>query len=286
LTSKIKYCLIVIVFQFACVGCNLKMISYNLNEPDQRFKLSNKVDEISGLTTFNDSTLICVDDELGKFFFIDFNNGNIRTDIKFGKKGDFEGVEIVDSAIYVLKSNGIISMAIIGMQEVDTLVLYETGLEKLNTEGLGTSEHGELLIACKGRKKKATERQIFTYDPDREKLKLLTRITYKKVNRYIKRHKADKRLKHLIIDKEKKIRFSPSGIACQPITGNLYVISANDRYLMVLSSRGRILSIQELDKKRIKQPEGICFSSDGSLIISNEARNKKATLLLFKADVE
>jgi hypothetical protein len=79
----------------------MKMISYNMNEPDQRFKLSNKVDEISGLTTFNDSTLICVDDELGKFFFIDFNNGTIIADIIFGKKGDFEGVEIVDSAIYV-----------------------------------------------------------------------------------------------------------------------------------------------------------------------------------------
>jgi uncharacterized protein YjiK len=283
LTSKINYCLIVIVFQFACVGCNPKMIRYDLNEPDQRFKLSNRVDEISGLTTFNDSTLICVDDELGKFFFIDFNNGNIIADIKFGKKGDFEGVEIVDSVIYVLKSNGTINMVIGDKQEIDTLVLYETGLEKLNTEGLGTSEQGELLIACKGRKKKASERQIFTYDPNKEKLKLLTRITYKKVKRYVKRNKAEKRLKHLIIDKEKKIRFSPSGIASHPTTGNLYVISANDRYLMVLSPNGRILFIQELDKKRIKQPEGICFSSDGSLIISNEARNKKATLLLFKA---
>jgi hypothetical protein len=62
----------------------MKMISHNLNEPDQRFKLSNKVDEIFGLTTFNDSTLICVNDELSKFSSIDFNKGELIRD--FGKR--------------------------------------------------------------------------------------------------------------------------------------------------------------------------------------------------------
>ena len=266
--------------------CKVEAYHYDYKKPTKRFKLSNKVDEISGLTALNDSTVICVDDEQGKIFFIDLEEGDIQSQMKFGKKADYEGVEVVDSSVYILKSNGQVQRKFINVEQSDTAVTYELDLDKFDTEGLGFTENGNLIIACKGRKKSAEERQIFVYDLHKDKLTLLTRITYRKVKRYVKRNNLDEKLKHLLIDKEEKIRFSPSGIARHPLTGNLYALSATDQYLIVLSPNGRILSIEELNKKKFKQPEGICFTTDGLLVISNEARNGKATLLLFQPIVE
>ena len=83
---------------------------------------------------------------------------------------------------------------------------------------------------------------------------------------------------------EKDVDFKPSGIAIHPMTGQIYMISSVGKLLVVLNKNRDLSAKYALDKDVFKQPEGICFSPDGDLYISNEGRGKSANILHFKFD--
>jgi len=82
--------------------------------------------------------------------------------------------------------------------------------------------------------------------------------------------------KHILI-----ILFFKASI--HPKTGNYYVLSANAHRLVVMNRNGKTLSSVALDPKLLRQPEGICFSPDGTLFIASEGDGKKGYLLQFDA---
>jgi len=87
--------------------------------------------------------------------------------------------------------------------------------------------------------------------------------------------KAFKNFKHKKIEKT----FNPSDIAIHPKTQDIYVIEGKKPKLLILNSKGKLLKILELDKRKFAQPEGITFSDDGRLFISNEADSESANIL-------
>ena len=80
---------------------------YSLKEPDQTFKMPKDLEEISGLGISEDGeTLVAIQDEDGKLFIISRYTGEVVNEIGFWKDGDYEGVEMVGSTAYVVKSSG------------------------------------------------------------------------------------------------------------------------------------------------------------------------------------
>ena len=73
-------------------------------------------------------------------------------------------------------------------------------------------------------------------------------------------------------DSEEDFSFSPSAIAINPLTGNIYVTSSVGKMLLILDPEGQIMHIEKLSKKVHPQPEGLCFAPDGALYISNEGK--------------
>jgi uncharacterized protein YjiK len=81
---------------------------------------------------------------------------------------------------------------------------------------------------------------------------------------------------------EDKIKFKPSGAAIHPLTGELYIISSVNKLLVVADRRGEVREVYRLDEGVFKQPEGIAFEPDGTMIVSNEAADHGvANLLIF-----
>ena len=60
------------------------------------------------------------------------------------------------------------------------------------------------------------------------------------------------------------------------------MISSVGKLLVVLDRDGYILGVHALDPNLFRQPEGICFSPEGDLYISNEGRGGKGYVLKFK----
>ena len=76
--------------------------------------------------------------------------------------------------------------------------------------------------------------------------------------------------------------FKPSGIAIHPLTGNIFILGSVGKLLLVFSVKGEMLAMVELRSNIFPQPEGICFSPDGTLYIANEGDGREGTILKFE----
>jgi uncharacterized protein YjiK len=254
---------------------------YNLNAPDHIYKLNSELEEISALTYLESGKLACVQDEDGMLYTFDTQEGEIADKYKFGKHGDYEGIEVIKNTAYVLRSDGTL-YEIMNFSSGNTskVNVYETPLEARNdTEGLGFDPSKNcLLIACKEQgfvgKKADHKRSVYQFDLE---------------------NKAFIPSPYLVIDEEelsanndKKVTFHPSGISIHPQTRELYIIASNGSLLVVVDVNGNTVAIKSLPANIFNQPEGICFAPDGTLYISNEGKGGKGNILRFqyKRDVE
>jgi len=76
--------------------------------------------------------------------------------------------------------------------------------------------------------------------------------------------------------------FSPSGIERHPKTGSFFIIGAKGiKMIIEIAPSGKILGKAKLDPKVHRQPEGITFLKDHSLIICNEGAGRKAVITIY-----
>jgi uncharacterized protein YjiK len=64
--------------------------------------------------------------------------------------------------------------------------------------------------------------------------------------------------------------------------GRWLLISTNNKFIVQMNTAGQVDTLIKLDEDVFVKPEGIAFSPDGNLYISNEGKYDKATLLAFK----
>ncbi len=255
---------------------------YDIDKPDVRYELPYRLREISGLTYHSDTSLLCVNDEEGVVFDYDMKNREIAGVYSFGKKGDYEGVELVDNILYVLRSNGDIYAVKNFNTDAVRTVRYKTLLNsKTNTEGLGYDKNmHSLLIACKGQAAPQYPskgiKAIYSFSLNTFQLseKPVYNINLRQVGNIIaagNNREADK----------KDCMFKPSAVAVHPISKNLYVLASAGKKMLVLNSHGDILAIIKLKPTVFYQPEGLCFAPDGTMFICNEAKEQQANILKF-----
>jgi len=268
-------------------------LPYDLTEPERTFRMPHELEEISGLGISSDGRyLIAIQDEEGIAFFIDKETGKVKQKLEFWKDGDYEGIEMAGDEIFAVKSSGTL-YCVTGKRSDDLKV------EKINpqlgnrndVEGLAyDSVNHRLLLACKGLAGDAGEyrfhKAIYAFDLATRQIDSLPTylISLEDVQAYLKTDPATRKLEKLLdyfsLDKSEFV-FSPSGIAVQPGTGNMYITSSVGKLLMVLAPNGQILHIEKLKKSIHPQPEGICFDRNGNLYIASEGRGEAGTINMF-----
>jgi uncharacterized protein YjiK len=82
--------------------------------------------------------------------------------------------------------------------------------------------------------------------------------------------------------KRKVSEFKPSGVAIHPITNEVYILAHGGKWLVTLSQSMEVSAVYSLKHKLFGQPEGICFTPSGDLLISNEGQGDRGTLLFYK----
>jgi uncharacterized protein YjiK len=270
-----------------------KFFSYDLNAPNSSFELDPSLREISGLTTSPKAEkLAAIQDEKGQLFYINKKTGKGDPSVIFAEDGDFEGIEFVGDTLWVVKSKGkLFKLWNLNKTPYDMATFKIESLKKANIEGLGyDAKNHRLLLAQKGEKTdEATARSIFAFDLKNQtpSVSKVFDIGLKDFQAFLS-DKKEKRYQHLVDDYihnplAKGVEFGPSGVAVQPLSGNIFVISSMNKVLIVLSPQGKLLEMVKLDKNRFVQPEGICFDADGTMYISSEAKDDpKGKLFVFK----
>lgn len=279
------------IFLATCLACTqdvrAQIAGYDLDAPFKALTLPDTLHEVSGITTFGQDRVACVQDENGIIFIYDLRKGRLESQYVFAGDGDYEGIAKAGDTLYVLRSDGVLFKSVEGAKAL----FINTAIPAPNNEGLCYDEAGQrLLIACKAKSGKGHDykdkRQIYAFD-----LKTGTRsagavfeFDVPEIRQFVKARrialpvKEKKNGKH-----EEVLRFTPSAIAVHPFSHKLYLISSTDHLLFIFDEQGKPEQVAPLDPKVFNKPEGISFLENGDLLITNEGQHKKPSLLWFKA---
>ncbi|MEJ7610989.1 MAG: hypothetical protein WKF88_07400 [Ferruginibacter sp.] len=236
-------------------------------------ELPEVLDEISGIAYYEkDTSIFAVIDEDGVLFKVPLSNPKKVKEWHYDKARDYEDLILKDSIFYVLVSNGELEKLKfegdkISVEKVD----YPNSSKKVNEfETLYfDSASGKIVTMCKDCEddKKARISSFFLND-SLQSFSPFSCIESSTI--FLKAGIAKEHIK-------------PSAAAVQPITKELYVLCSVNKLMLVFGPAGNILEVIKLNPSIYKQPEGMCFTPEGNLIISNEFNQKGfANLLLLK----
>ncbi len=275
---------------------------YKVNQPSRTFEMPEGLKEISGLTISKDGKYIyAVSDEYGLIYSINKKTGEQERKIRFHTDGDYEGIEVVDDKIYLVKSTGTLYEVDDFKSDSTTCKKHKHLLKKENNiEGLAyDAQNDRLLFACKGipclekdamHPKCNTCKAVFSFDLKTNQFveKPVFEITEEATLDFLKNNKSAEELKKwkkYITPENEKFAFNPSAIAIHPLTKNIYILASKGKTFMVINPKGKIIKMEKLDKKIHTQPEGLAFDNNGLMYISNEGKKgSKGKILVFNLE--
>lgn len=235
--------------------------------------------------------IACLQDEDGTLYLYNREQQQLSATIQWGGAGDYEGLAGNSDTLYVLQSDGQIFRLADFADGTPEVSKWNTGLgPACDAEGLLLLPlEQQLLIACKSGAEGM--RAVWQFDLRSEQLrsKPYYQVAQKAIEEKLIHNDIDHfalGLRKLIDAKGESGIFAPSGIALHPKTNEFFIVSAESRLLTVLSSVGEVLYLKELPKSLFPQPESVTFTAEGDLLIGNEGKDGKATILLFTYEEE
>jgi len=231
--------------------------------------------EISGIIYYpKDTSVFAIKDEDGILYKIYLGREGVIKKWRFDKKRDFEDLVLHDSIFYILISNGDIESIKFG------------GGDSIITDKSKFEDGG----------KAANEFEAMYYDDSLQQLVLLCKecdgdgsktvsawgynISTQVYTSLVYAVDAAPIAKKMDID---KIKLRPSAAAVNPVTNELYILSSLSKLIAVTDRKGKFITLYELDPGIYTQPEGIAFTAEGDLIISNEGlETGKQSILIIR----
>jgi uncharacterized protein YjiK len=241
--------------------------------------LPEELNEISGITFLNDSVLVAIQDEDGILFYYNLNQKKILKKQPFADKDDYEDLVKAGKDMYTITSKGLIHQIKDFESSKSVVRSFKTPFsEKNDIEGLTyDAKKHRLLIAPKeaGLDKDKTTKEIYGFD-----LKTMTFHSAPVYTIHLAEIEAQfegdaleesskKFLKALGNHNMNKV-FRSSALTIDEKTGEIYILSAINGLILVLTPEGILKKLIQFSGPEYKQPEGIAFSPNGKLYISNE----------------
>lgn len=244
---------------------------YDINKPE-KIRVKEILDEISGIVyDRSENAIIAVNDEQGKLFKIDLASTFDYKLSKFSGSGDYEDLAYTGKEWYVLKSNGDIYLMkgiFTDSSSSEKFSFPEKGSE---FEGLYFDEYSNslwlLCKSCTADDKKTVSVYAFDITAKQFKAAPVWQLDVKQIEKKLS-------VKDLV--------FKPSAIALHPLQKQLYILSGVNKMLIITDTIGNVISGYKLDPHNFRQPEGITFTDNGDMYISNEANDDTyANILKF-----
>jgi hypothetical protein len=245
------------------------------NTPVAMWIMPRELREISGLALTRDGRLLAHDDEFSRVFEVDPRRGVIVKTFTLGRgmKGDFEGITVAGSDIYMVLSNG---------------MLYRFR-EGANGDRVQFTTHDTRLG-------KECEFEGVAYEPDSPRLGLPFKQARGKgkdlddevvIYRWRIGSNDAAGITRMAVPLSDVVgsngwkKFRPSDITLEPGTGNYVIVASLEKGIVVMRPDGEVVSSGPLPGKH-EQAEGIAITPDNILIISDEATNKPAAVTLYR----
>ena len=251
---------------------------YDLKAP-QKFIMDEDLTEISGIVFLpgKDDSLYAIEDEDGRLYYFKPGDKQRPAHIKFGKRGDFEDVAVVDGGrmFVVLRSDGslytIPAGEIRGGEKPANVGEFPNVLPEGEYEGLYGDADGTLYALCKNCKQDDQKDGVSVY-----------KLSYSNGRFDVTSHFTVDVSNINLPKEQRRGKFRPSCLARHPVTHEWYIVSSVNKILLVLDDQWKMRSAYSLKPSLFKQPEGLAFDTKGNMYISNEGGDGNANVLLFK----
>lgn len=285
--------LLLVLFFISCGNSSVKNKSQGVNKPTiaevkKTVIVPRELKEISGISFIHDSLVVAVQDETGIMYFFDLAEEAITRKVTFAEPGDYEDVATVSSSVYIVNSSGTIYQVDNFRGDSSSVKTYNSPLtEKNNIEGLAwDKKNNRLLLGAKDAGlKNEVDKEIYAFDLATKQLNPVPvySIKLKNIEAFYKGdelEEASKKFLKAFGNSKLNQVFRTSALAFHPTTGELYVLTSLNNMIAVLSpSTGDIKKIIELKGPDFNQPEGLAFTTDARLFVSNESNGKRANII-------
>ncbi len=242
---------------------------YALAQP-KVLELPDLLNEVSGLAYYpKDTSVFAIVDEMGLLFKIPLNDHKNYKYWEFDKSRDYEDLVYIDSMFYILVSDGdIVTVNFSG----DSMVSKKhdidlPGENEFETMFVAPDSTGVILVCkeCDHDKKSAISSYKFSLTD-----------TGGRYEPYIVFDMSE-------LKEQRDEHFKAGAGNVNPLTREIYLITSVQKLLAIADSSGKVHKMIQLDPKLYKQPEGLTFTPEGHMVISNEFADVGfAQLLLFK----
>jgi len=200
---------------------------------------------------------------------LDLETGQVTLVLPFGPPGDYEGVELAGSRLFMLRADGTL-FELEGWEGGETRTReIASGLEAdCDAEGLGFGEaRNRLLIACKaGGEESGGRRAIYSFDLERMALDAQPAFVIAPEH----------------VEGERKL--APSARAVHPVTGHVVVLSSAREVLVALAPDGTVADVWDWTEAGFEQPEGLAFLPNGDLFIASEVARQMSYQVAAQQD--
>lgn len=249
----------------------------------KKWDLPKELLEISGLSWMDHERFACVQDEKGIVFIYNTKTNAIEKQIPFSDPGDYEGLALVGEMAWVIRSDGKLYEISSIRDDKPSVKTYDTPLTAAhNTEGLCyDKKNNRLLVAIKEDEPGGVDyKGIYAFDLAAKKM---DKAPVMKID-LNDQHFAE------MGGKKKKAKsgdaIMPSAIAVHPLNGDIYITEGRNPKLLIATDAAVIRKLYLLDKNQFVQPEGITFSPEGELFISNEGTKQPGNILKVDLTVQ
>jgi len=226
--------------------------------------------EVSGIAYIDEDRFACIQDEAGTIYIYNKAQNKIETEIPFAGAGDYEGLTLAGSSAYVVRADGRLFEVSNYATAKKVVTEYKTSLTvQQNVEGLTLDKaNNRLLLAIKGDEPgNKNYKGIYAFD--------LSTKTFNSEPVY----KIDLTQTEGEGKKGKKAKvIMPSEIGIHPQTGDIYILDGPQARMLEMDRNGTIKIMYQLGKG-FAQAEGITFSPQGAIFISNEGKKKPGNII-------
>lgn len=278
LISNISIFCLLLISQCYSQSYDSKYYSFPDSYPMEEMKkinLTDDMEEISGLEWIDEKTLWAIEDESSLIFELNAESGKITRKKKFAKNKDIEDILFYEDKAWVLQSNGNIYEVSNPLTEYSNTEMHEFPIKKKRDFEaiIKPKNEPEIWIFCK----------VCSWDENSNRSSIFSfNLESKEFKEDAKRVLENEQLAEIMEGEDfKKVKMQPSAIALHPFENQYYLLSSSDHWLMVLDPEMTPKAFYHLNPKLFKQPEGITFSPDGNMFISNEAVDGKPNFLYF-----
>lgn len=270
--NRINTCILFILLVTGFSGCTGQGKSFVPSIPgyDASRKTTLVLDkdllEISGMFWLPNNTIAAINDEEGKVFLVDPEDGDLRVR-KFGKKRDYEDIVQLDSFYFVLESNGNIHRVPVNVKHVEDEFEFHRK-KKIEFESLYIDPNNQLILLSKEQRESKKGVLAYSFNP--------ITLQFSDTPVYAIRWK-DIRNQF----KNNNVEFKPSAAAIHPVKRTLFIVASVGKAMLETSLDGEVLAAYQLNPDQFPQPEGLTFAPNGDMYISNEGVDGKGTILKF-----